>query len=196
MKTLVIGYGNVLRGDDGVGLEVARLLEARHLEEVEVRAVGQLQIEWAAEWVKYDRVIMIDAALAGPPVTLRRLPRAESGSGAATKQNERESARDPISLNWSPAAVGTLPHEMAPETLLQLASALYGNAPEVYICEIRGESFEFGYRLTPSVREAAKEAVEQILRLMEWVPGARVEGTDPPDQRARQPAGTAGTTSI
>jgi hydrogenase maturation protease len=146
MRTLVIGYGNGLRGDDGVGFEVAARLEARRIEGVEVRAVGQLQLEWAAEWANYDRVVLVDAAVDGAPVTRERVWPVEGGRSEALSE--------------------VTTHHVNPETLLRLTRVLYGGAPEVYRYRIRAESFECGRELTPTVRAAAELAVEQIVRLV------------------------------
>jgi hydrogenase maturation protease len=155
MRTLVIGYGNGLRSDDGVGLEVAARLETRRFKDVEVRAVGQLQLEWAAEWANYDRVILIDADVDGASVTLERVWPVEAGVSAAVTD--------------------LVTHHVNPETLVRLTRELYGTAPEVFLCRIRGKSFEFGEELTPAVRGAAESAVEQIVRLMGRNAGQEVD---------------------
>jgi hydrogenase maturation protease len=64
--TLVIGLGNPLRGDDGVGMRVASLLASRNLPEgVKVVHGGTRGLElvnWMEGW---PRVILIDAAEVG-----------------------------------------------------------------------------------------------------------------------------------
>src|SRR5262245_49152920 len=67
MRTLVAGFGNVLRGDDGFGVEVIRRLrESQPLEDVEVMEVGTAGIRLAQELLTpYDRVIIVDAMTRG-----------------------------------------------------------------------------------------------------------------------------------
>lgn len=64
--TLVIGLGNTLRGDDGVGMRIAGLLASHMLPEgVEVVQGGTRGLElvnWMEGW---QRVIIIDAAEVG-----------------------------------------------------------------------------------------------------------------------------------
>ena len=151
MKTLVIGYGNALRGDDGVGAEVAEQLEALAFAEVDVRIAVQLQIECAREWADYDRVIVVDAALEGPPVSWERV-RATDGCGGEG---------------------GT--HHMEPGALVGLARRLYGRAPVVYRWRIRGDGFELGEGLTAGARAGAGEAAEQIARLLQGAIGDAAE---------------------
>ncbi len=140
MKTLVIGYGNVLRGDDGVGPAVADRLAALALKDVEVRSATQLQLEWAAEWSGYERVVLIDAAVEGAPFSRERVWPGDGGEGDGGA------------------------HELPAGVLVALARVLYGRAPEVWRWRIRGESFGIGDELTSGVRTAADEVTERIAR--------------------------------
>lgn len=67
-RTLVAGFGNVLRGDDGFGVEVIRLLAAAGLGDssVELLDVGTGGIRLAQELLTgYDRLIIVDAMSRG-----------------------------------------------------------------------------------------------------------------------------------
>jgi hydrogenase maturation protease len=67
-RTLIAGFGNVLRGDDGFGVEVLRQLGARGIasESVELLDVGTGGIRLAQELMNpFDRLIIIDAATRG-----------------------------------------------------------------------------------------------------------------------------------
>ena len=62
-RTLVIGVGNTLRGDDGVGVHVARELARRPLPEgVEALDGGTQGLDLIFRLEEADRVILIDAA--------------------------------------------------------------------------------------------------------------------------------------
>ena len=68
MRTLVAGFGNVLRGDDGFGVEVIRRLgEAGHADaNVELMDVGTGGLRLAQELLTgYDRLIIVDAMTRG-----------------------------------------------------------------------------------------------------------------------------------
>ncbi len=67
-RTLIAGFGNVLRGDDGFGVEVLRRLVARGVasDSVELLDVGTGGIRLAQELqTPYDRLIIVDAATRG-----------------------------------------------------------------------------------------------------------------------------------
>jgi hydrogenase maturation protease len=142
VKTLVIGYGNALRGDDGVGPAVAERLAALALKDVEVRSATQLQLEWAAEWSGYERVVLIDAAVDGAVVSRERVLPGDGGEGEGGA------------------------HALQAGVLVSLARVLYGRAPEVWRWRIRGESFGMGDELTPGVRAAVDEVTERIARFV------------------------------
>ena len=62
-RTLIIGYGNPLRGDDGVGWEVASRLAATIPEEAaHIMTVHQLTPELAESVSEAELVIFIDAS--------------------------------------------------------------------------------------------------------------------------------------
>src|ERR1700760_3046932 len=105
-KVLVVGYGNPLRADDGLGCHVAREI-AHHLSNdprVEVVPCHQLAPEIAEKIAKADFVIFIDATTEGEPGTIAEttvLPDAAFG--------------------------GELGNVSTPSTLLAAARALHGS---------------------------------------------------------------------
>ena len=67
-RTLIAGFGNVLRGDDGFGVQVLQRLADRGAANafVELLDVGTGGIRLAQELITpYDRLIIIDAATRG-----------------------------------------------------------------------------------------------------------------------------------
>jgi hydrogenase maturation protease len=67
-RLLVIGVGNMLRGDDGVGVRVAQALAERPLpEHVTVLDGGTEGLDLLFHLEEADRVILIDAAQMGRP---------------------------------------------------------------------------------------------------------------------------------
>ncbi len=78
MRTIVIGMGNPVRADDGVGLAVARNLRERlgdapDVDVVELWAGGLRLVETMSG---YDKAIVVDALRTGQnaPGTIRRVP--------------------------------------------------------------------------------------------------------------------------
>ncbi len=83
MRTLVLGLGNDLAGDDAVGVLAARTLrpmleDQADVDVVESSASGMALLEVLAG---YDRAILVDAMATGadPPGTITRIPLAEVG---------------------------------------------------------------------------------------------------------------------
>ena len=143
-RTLVIGYGNALRGDDGAGYIAAELLrEGIQDPNVEVLSLQQLTPELMEPLSQASRVIFIDASVAGKAGTFNRIP-----------------------LRPSPAC-SRFTHQVTPETLLAGAQALYGRTPEATLYTIPGRNFDVGQELTPSVRRAVEALVAELIRILE-----------------------------
>ena len=72
--TLIIGYGNLLRGDDAVGCHAAHELEQHYRDdpEVEVIATQQLTPEMAEDVSRCGFVLFLDASSAEKPGTIRQ----------------------------------------------------------------------------------------------------------------------------
>lgn len=74
-RTLVLGIGNTLMGDEGIGVHVVRYLESENLpESVTLMDGGTGGLFLLPDMRDADRIILIDAtADGGPPGTVRRL---------------------------------------------------------------------------------------------------------------------------
>jgi hydrogenase maturation protease len=143
-KVLVIGYGNTLRSDDGVGVWVADRIAALHLPDVDVKTCHQLFPELAADILPYETVIMVDASTSGEPITVR------------------QSIPPPEHLPSSS-------HNISPEILHHLAHEMYGATVDMRVYTVRGDSFEFGSMLSPSVKEQATKTVALIVALLQQI---------------------------
>jgi len=143
MKTLILGYGNTLRKDDGVGVYAIEALAAAALPaDVEVLAAHQLSPELSATLAQVEHVIFVDVAVAasgeipGMVKTRELHPRTTQPSG--------------------------ITHHFSPETLLAMAGALYSHAPQATLFSITAENFELGEGLSPEVAAALPVLVERI----------------------------------
>jgi hydrogenase maturation protease len=155
-SVLVIGYGNPLRCDDGVGPAVASALSC------DVRAFGltvlqrhQLTPELAPDLAAATRLILIDAEmpLADEPAT-RGTSSVTGGSRIAVRTIE------PAACDGAASS-----HHLDPSTLLALSRELYGSAPRTYLISVRGDSFEVGEELTDQVAACVPLVVETTLQL-------------------------------
>jgi hydrogenase maturation protease len=118
MSTLIIGYGNTLRGDDGVGPRVAETVAGLQLPGVHTLVCPQLSPEHAEPMARARMVIFVDAAVDAPrEMQRRRLEPAETTQLMA--------------------------HAADPRTLLALARDVFGRAPEAWLLTIPVETLEF-----------------------------------------------------
>ena len=127
-RVLVVGYGNPLRCDDGLGWQVAvELFRTNRSPDVEVLPCHQLTPELAASISHFETVLFIDIARHGSPGELRcEEVCPQSGSAPLT-------------------------HDLSPAALLDMSSELYGACPRAFLLTICGESFEPGESLSPCV---------------------------------------------
>lgn len=142
---LIIGYGNPLRGDDGIGFYAAKALEEcfRAEPDVEVMAAQELTPEMAEDVARSGIVLFVDAALGQAPGTIKRgTVRPEPGPGAFS-------------------------HSMTPSSLLSAAGELYGDTPEAISLTLAGWSFEYGERLSKAAKLRMPELLRQAAALVE-----------------------------
>ena len=138
---LVIGYGNTLRGDDGIGPAVAAEVGRLGLPGVRVQIVHQLTPELSADLADASAAVFVDAGADAEPVRAVRL---DPGSTA-----------------------GPLFHAAEPQGLLTLAWEVYGRAPDAWLVTAAGADFGFHDGLSAAGRENARTArgcVERIIR--------------------------------
>jgi hydrogenase maturation protease len=142
---LVVGFGNPLRGDDGVGCSAAGLLAADpRLEGATVLARHQLTPELATDIASASLVVLVDASVDGAP-----------GSVAVRSiQPQRDSP-----LSWS--------HHLNPAALAGLADALYDHVPPMVLISVGGATFAAGDRLSPAVQRMLPEVVERVARVVQ-----------------------------
>jgi hydrogenase maturation protease len=134
---LVIGYGNTLRGDDGVGPRVAEAVAALHLPNVRTLACPMLTPELADPISQARVAIFVDAAVDAPEeVQLRKLEPHESSQLMA--------------------------HAADPRTILALARDVFGHTPEAWWLTIPVVKLDFSEDLSPEARCGLEKAVEKI----------------------------------
>ena len=151
MTTLVIGYGNTLRGDDGVGYRVAEAVVDWRLDGVKALPCHQLTPELVEEMIEVQQVLFVDAAIAQP-----------------NSQPDSQSNSQPgITLeSLSPdEGVPFTTHTATPSALLALAQWLYQVTPIAYQLTIPAITFDLGETLSPITTEGKALALEQIRNL-------------------------------
>jgi len=140
-RGLVIAYGNSLRGDDGVGWEVARRLEAAVEADgnVSIVATQQLTPELAEVLHRVDQVFFVDASVEGEPGSWK------------CEQVKAEEIR--------PGALG---HHFDAAALLAYTQALFGTRPEAQVITVTAKSFDLGEELSAEVQAALPAVVEHL----------------------------------
>lgn len=135
--SLVIGYGNTLRGDDAAGVRAAELIRSS-IPDVEVVIVRQLTPELAETISRHRHVVFLDASAQSDWQSLRVLP------------------VDATKISSAPVT-----HAASPEQLLQLSESVYGVVPErTVLVTIPAVSLELGETLSPLTARRVVECVD------------------------------------
>jgi hydrogenase maturation protease len=150
MKTLVLGMGNTILSDDGVGIrvahEVANQLDNPQVTVVETSAAGLSLLD---SIVGYDKVIIIDAI------------QTEKGR---TGQTYRMGTAD-----FSLTKHFSSPHQINLATALELGKMLNLAMPrEITVFAVEAEDItSFSEKCTPEVEKAIPEVVNMVLGELE-----------------------------
>ena len=166
MKTLIIGLGNPILGDDGVGWKVAEevgrnlpitpgfspLQGEMDIVEVDTAALGGLSL--MERMLGYDRVVLVDSMETGysPAGSVRTFPLA--------------SLPDPMAGHSASA------HDTSLMTALKTAESIGAHIPkQVDVVAVEAQNvYDFSEELSQPVAAAVPEAVQMVLDLLEGVP--------------------------
>jgi len=156
-STLIVGYGNPDREDDGVAWYVLQGI-AKHFNipistdtDIGIYPEGttldfwfnlQLMPEMASEMVNYQRICFVDAH-----------------TGAV----EEEIHVEKIISRFQNSP---LTHHMTPETIVSIMEHLYNHKPETLFVSIRGYHFRFIRSLSGETNALQKKAIKEIIK---WI---------------------------
>ncbi len=141
-ELLVIGYGNTLRSDDGVGPKVAEAVAALRLPRVQAVACDLLTPELAEPVACAGSVIFVDAALDAPQeVQMRPLQPSESSQLMA--------------------------HAASPQKLLALARDVFGRAPTAWWLTIPIENTRIGEEFSALAARGLDTALAEVRKCFE-----------------------------
>ena len=152
-RVLILGLGNPLLGDEGVGVRVIQELnELELLDGVVAIEGGTTGLGLISLMEGYQRVIIVDAADMGhPPGRVVRFTPSEA---------QFETAQGPLSL-----------HQIGLGEVLSLANALEIVPAELVIVGIQPKRIEAEVGLSREVEEAIPQIVKMILDEL-YVPGS------------------------
>lgn len=142
-KVLVIGYGNTLRGDDGVGPYVATVVGSWGQPDLQSLAVPQLTPELAEPLATAELAIFVDARVDDGEEVIEVSSLAPSDTDAA------------------------LAHMSDPGRLLALAGSVFGPSPRAWLITIRVADLSIGEGLSPTARRGAEAALAQVRALLD-----------------------------
>ena len=146
-RVLIIGYGNPLRSDDGLGWHAAvQLFRSSASHDVEELPCHQLTPDLAEVVSHADTVLFLDSTHEGSPGEFR--------------------CTEIKPIEGSPSFT----HHLSPQGVLGMAATLYGVVPHAWLLTICGRNFEPGETLSAEVagripdlkarvREVATEAL-------------------------------------
>jgi hydrogenase maturation protease len=140
-RAVVIGYGNTLLGDDGIGWRAVEALVERGLPAASaVVTAHQLDPELARTLAVVKFALFVDAARGGRPGEIRCAP------------------VTPESCN------STFSHQLEPASLLALTRVVYGSAPSAFALTMFGERFDLSEGLSPACEAALPALVDLLVR--------------------------------
>lgn len=147
-RTVVVGIGNRLRGDDAAGVLVAEQLRPRVPAGVEVVSCDEEPSRLMEAWQGAERVLLVDTVSSGePPGTLHRF---DAGEEAVPARTFRSST-----------------HAIGIADTIELARALGRLPRRVRVYGIEAGGFETGSALTPAVESAVAVLVKDVLAELE-----------------------------
>jgi len=140
---MVIGYGNDLRSDDGIGQRIADEIASWHLSAVKSLAVHQLTPELADALANAELAIFVDAYVPSE-------------------------CFDVQVQSLSPSADNAIAgHTADPQSLLALTQNLYGYCPPAVWVTVPGVNFEFGDRISEITETGKAIALGKIMQIID-----------------------------
>src|SRR3974390_1021763 len=137
-RLLVIGYGNELRRDDGVGPHVACLGAAWQRPDALGLAVHQLTPELVQSLADVERVAFVDAA---------------------------DVVETTVAPLHNVVTASSLGHTVDPGELLALTRSLYGRHPKGWLNKVSARDMGFGEGLSATALHGVAAALHHIQRM-------------------------------
>ena len=152
VKTLVVGLGNPILGDDGIGWQIAHELQQikKIPSDVTIECLAIGGISLMETLIDYDRAILIDA------IITRQVP------VGSVNQYQLEDLPNLTSGHMSSA------HDTSLVDALQMGQSLGAHLPnDISVVTVESQKvYEFTENMTPAVAAAVPEAIRIILDLL------------------------------
>jgi len=144
-KTLIVGVGSVLRGDDGVGVRVIEELEGGDFPEGVELCSGDISgLDLLKVFSDYERVIIIDAADMGEmpgtirvftPLQIKNTPFKDGFSTHSIGLAETLTLAEGLDIECDITIIGVQPSETSYR--LEMSNIIQGSIPRI-IHQVRG----------------------------------------------------------
>lgn len=147
-RTLVLGIGNLIMTDDGIGVRVVHELTRRYQFPAEVTVLdgGTLGLDLLPYLEEVARLLIIDAVMVGePPGTVVRMTGDQIPAVFATKLS---------------------PHQMGLQDLLAVAELLGHRPADMVLLGVQPEDIELGDGLSPSVAVTLEPIIASSLAVL------------------------------
>lgn len=146
-KTLILGIGNYLMGDEGIGVHIAQTLQSINLgNNVDVLDGGTGGFHLLEYFEKYNHVIIIDATL-------------DNNTTGTIRLIQPKFAKD------FPQAMST--HDIGLKDMMS-ALQLLGKMPKIDLFVVSIESIQQqGIELTPEIKKIIPMLIQQIKELLQ-----------------------------
>ena len=151
MKTIVLGVGNKILGDDGVGVHIANELK-KHVRNKDVvideAATGGLNLLDLI--LGYDKAVIVDAVKDGLDGDVRRIPFTEFSTVHSSNPHD-------VSLAEAIEMAKRMGEDRIPDEIVVIGVSMKEN------------SYEFKERLSPKIAAAVPKAVKLALNELKGV---------------------------
>jgi hydrogenase maturation protease len=156
---LVLGYGNTLRRDDGVGVRAAELMAADpRFAGVEVLTAYQLTPELSLDIARASLVVFVDADVRGLPGAIEVRELGASGSAAG------HGSAVGVEADHQRADPGASSHHVGADEVMALARELSGASPRALAVGVGVADLELGEGLSAPVEAALPRVVDVVAR--------------------------------
>ncbi len=142
---LLIGYGNTLRSDDGVGWYVADKIRTKLNDKIDIIKADQITVEMTEDIKDRKLVIFVDAHV-------------------SDKEDWLKTEEISPDLKF-----GMTAHIFTPNALLALCEKIYSKYPKAYLFSIKGINYDFGEKLSEQTKNSAEIAIKQIADLIQKI---------------------------
>jgi|NGEPerStandDraft_6_1074524.scaffolds.fasta_scaffold00001_47 hydrogenase maturation protease len=144
MRSVVLGFGSTLRGDDGIGPRIAERIEGlTKATDVLVLIRQSLTPDLAHDIEGADRVVFIDASATETP-------------GAFCEQWIEPRSDSSVAMV----------HFLEPAALLEWCLRAYGRSPQAVLITVGASNFELGEALSPEVAKSIPLIVRRVVELV------------------------------